>query len=172
MVTRARAGFTLLEVAVAVIVLGAVLTTVAEVIQWSAAEHRAAQRKRAALEAATTLLDKFTVRDWSAITPENAAALRLQPETTRLLVNPRLVVTVAEEKEPGDEPLEPQRPRAAKSSANVAGLHGRPAETGHALHVKRISIELTWAGGPGRGDEHVRLSTWIYAGPSRNGLHE
>jgi prepilin-type N-terminal cleavage/methylation domain-containing protein len=133
MVTRARAGFTLLEIAVSLVVLGVVLTTVAQVIGWSAAEHRAIQRKRCALEAATTVLDCLSVRDWSAITSESAAAIHLPPETTRLLADPHLQVSVVEEKE-------------------QQGLPG-----------KRVSVEITWANAAGRAKEQVRLSTWVFA---------
>ena len=74
---KSRNGFTLIEAAVSIAVLGVVSTTVVEVIQWSAAQHRQAERKRCALEAATTILDEFTLRDWSAMTQENAAKMRL-----------------------------------------------------------------------------------------------
>ena len=139
MVTRARAGFTLLEIAVSLVVLGVVLTTVAQVIRWSAAEHRAIQRKRCALEAATTVLDCLSVRDWSAITSESAAAIHLPPETTRFLVDPHLQVSVVEEKQEKDLP------------------------------GKRVSVEITWANAAGRAKEHVRLSTWVFARGSLNG---
>jgi prepilin-type N-terminal cleavage/methylation domain-containing protein len=133
MVTKARAGFTLLEIAVSLVVLGVVLTTVAQVTQWSAAEHRSIQRKRCALEAATTVLDCLTVRDWSAITSESAAAIHLPPETTRFLADPHLEVSVAKEKEP------------------------------RGLSAKRVSVEITWANAAGRANERVRLSTWVFA---------
>ncbi len=137
---------TLLEVAVSAVVLGAVLTTVAQVIQWSAAEHRAAQRKRCALEAATTVLDRFTVRGWSAITAENAAAIRLPAEAGRFLVDPRLFVTVAEEKEqigpPGRRSQAgslPHKQQAGSLSDDVR------AEGNGSPPAKRISVEVTWA---------------------------
>jgi hypothetical protein len=143
----------LLEVAVSVVVLGAVLATVAQVIQWSAAEHRAAQRKRSALEAATTVLDRLTVRDWSAITAENGAAIRLPAETMQFLIDPRLVVTIAEEKEesPGT------------GGRQVGGLpHNAPAEVRDPPRAKKVSVEVSWANRPGGHSEHVRLSTWVF----------
>jgi prepilin-type N-terminal cleavage/methylation domain-containing protein len=141
MVTKARAGFTLLEIAVSLVVLGVVLTTVAHVIQWSAAEHRLIQRKRCALEAATTVLDCLTVRDWSAITSERAAAIHLPPETTRFLTDPHLKVSVAEEKEQ------------------------------QGLSAKRVSVEITWANSAGGTNEQVRLSTWVFArGPLKGAV--
>jgi prepilin-type N-terminal cleavage/methylation domain-containing protein len=133
MVTRARAGFTLLEIAVSLVVLGVVLTTVAQVLRWSAAEHRAIQRKRCALEAATTVLDCLSARDWSAITNESAVGIHLPPETTRFLADPQLQVSVVEDKEQ-------QR-----------------------LPGKRISVAIRWANAAHGASEQVRLSTWVFA---------
>src|SRR5579864_4441320 len=65
-----RRGLTLIEIAVSVAVLGVGLTTAVEVIQWSAAEHRAAEKKCCAVEAATTVLDRLTVAEWSTVTQE------------------------------------------------------------------------------------------------------
>jgi len=92
-----RRGISLLEVAVAAVVLGAILTLAAQVVRWSAAEQRVALKRRAALEAATTVLDQMTVREWTAITPQAAASMRLSPETTEFLLDPRLAVTVTNE---------------------------------------------------------------------------
>jgi hypothetical protein len=138
----------LLEVAVSVVVLGAALATVAQVIQWSAAEHRAAQRKRCALEAATTVLDRLTVLDWSAITSESAAAIRLPAETAQFLINPRLSVNIAEEMD--------RLPETGRLPRNAA------AEVKDAPPAKQISVEVSWANRPGGRSEHVRLSTWVF----------
>jgi type II secretory pathway pseudopilin PulG len=138
----------LLEVAVSVVVLGAVLATAAQVIQWSAAEHRAAQRKRCALEAATTALDRLTMLDWSAITSENAATIRLPTETAQFLINPRITVSVAEEK--GLPPATGRLPRDAVAEVNAAP----PA--------KVISVDVSWSNRPGGRSEYVRLSTWVF----------
>jgi type II secretory pathway pseudopilin PulG len=138
----------LLEVAVSMVVLGALLATVAQVIQWSAAEHRSAQRKRCALEAATTVLDRFTVLDWSAITPKTAAAIRLPAETVQSLIDPRLTVAVAEESE--------------KLPESVRVPHDVTAQLKGAPPAKRISVEVSWANRPGGRPEHVRLSTWVF----------
>jgi Tfp pilus assembly protein PilV len=147
--TRQRSGLTLIEVAVSAVVLGVVLTTVVQIIQWSAAEHRAAQRKRCALEAATSVLDQISVHNWDAITPKSAAAFRLPPDVARALLDPQLVVTVDEEKE---------------SAATTAKT--KPADSlshdSAALRGKRIAVEVTWTNRPGGKKEHVRLSTWVF----------
>ncbi len=85
------------------------------------------------------MLDCLTVRDWAAITNDSAAAIHLPAETTRLLVDPRLDVLVVEEKE----------------------HQGLPR--------KRVSVEITWSNAAGGGNEHVRLSTWVFARGTRTG---
>ena len=96
------------------VVLGVVLTTVAQVLRWSAAEHQSDSAETMCSKAATTVLDCLSVRDWSAITSESAAAIHLPPDTTRFLADPHLQVSVVEEKEQ------------------------------QALPRKRVSVEITW----------------------------
>jgi prepilin-type N-terminal cleavage/methylation domain-containing protein len=140
MVTQTKNGLTLIEVAIAVVVLGVVSTTVAEVLQWSAAQHRAAERKRCALEIATAILDKFTVRDWSAITPENAAKITLPVEAAQSLGNPHLLLQVNHEKE-----------------------RGQPGEAGKGLESKRVSVEISWINGASTQVDRVSLCTWVFS---------
>jgi prepilin-type N-terminal cleavage/methylation domain-containing protein len=134
-----KRGLTLIEVAISVVVLGVVSTTVAEVMQWSVAQHRAAERKRCALEIATSILDKFTVRDWSAITAKNAATIKLPAEATQSLVDPHLNVEVEQEKEAG-----------------------KTADAAKSLLSKRVSVELSWTDGAVAKLDCVHLSTWVF----------
>ncbi len=67
-----RRGMTIFEVAVSAVVLGAVVTTAAQLVQWSVKLHQVALQKRCALEAATSLLDRLSAHPWSAITAESA----------------------------------------------------------------------------------------------------
>jgi prepilin-type N-terminal cleavage/methylation domain-containing protein len=140
MVTRTRSGLTLIEVALSVAVLGVVSTTVLQVIQWSAAQHRAAERKRCALETATALLDEFTLRDWSAITPENAAKMGLPVEAARELGNPHVILLVKDDED-----------QKAKKSGGGKGLRG-----------KRVSVEITWANGTSPQGDRINLVTWVF----------
>ena len=147
MVTRALAqkrraqkrGLTLIEVAISVVVLGVVSTTITEVIQWSAAQHRAAERKRCALEIATAILDRFTVRDWSAITAENAATINLPAEAAQSLGDPRLVLRVEQDK-----------------------AEGKPGDAAKGLESKRVWVELSWTNGASAQVDRVQLSTWVF----------
>ena len=95
-----RRGLTLIEVAVATAILGVAFTTATQVIQWSIAQHRGAQRKRCALEAASAVLDSLSVREWNAVTQQTASNMHLPPETLEFLIDPRLMVTVVEESSP------------------------------------------------------------------------
>jgi prepilin-type N-terminal cleavage/methylation domain-containing protein len=140
MVTQNKNGLTLIEVAISVVVLGVVSTTVVEVIQWSALQHRAAERKRCALEIATAILDQFTVRDWSAINPENAAKITLPVEAAQSLGDPHLLLQVNQEKE-----------------------KGKPVGAGTGLESKRVSVEISWINGASTQVDRVQLSTWVFS---------
>jgi prepilin-type N-terminal cleavage/methylation domain-containing protein len=140
-VKKSRSGFTLIEAAISIAVLGVVSTTVVEVIQWSAAQHRQAERKRCALEAATTILDEFTLRDWSTVTQKNAAKMRLSVETIQALGDPQMSLLVKEETEEG-----------AKESGGRKGLRG-----------KCVSVEISWANRASPKNDRVHLATWVFA---------
>ena len=171
MMTKARHGLTILEVAVSIVVLGATLALSAQVIQWSAAEHRALQRKRCALEAASTLLDRLTARDYAAITAESAAATRLPADTAQFLGDARLDVAIAEEKghDESDGTKGPSSSAGISSPTPSAGRSSPPklaqqegTKRPHVPPAKRITVDVSWANRPGGQAEHVRLCTWVF----------
>jgi hypothetical protein len=92
---------TVFEVAVAAVVLGAAVTTAAQLVQWSASLHQVALKKRCALEAATSVLDRISARPWSAITAESVKELSIPAESKEFLIDPRLSVAISEA---GEEP--------------------------------------------------------------------
>ena len=147
---NSRNGLTLIEVAISVAVLGVVSTTVLQVIQWSAAQHRAAQRKRCALEAATTILDEFTLRDWSEITQQDGAKIRLPVETSQALGDAQLSLLVKEERVEGD-----------KESRDRKGLDG-----------KFVSVEISWANRASPQKDRVQLATWVFARMGKMGANK
>ena len=114
-------------------VLGAVVTTSALLVQWSARLHRLAIKKRCALEAATTVLDRIQARPWSSITPRSIEDLKLPAEAQRFLEDPRLAVAVSDQAGP---------PRGKKISVDVSWSE-RPGE--RTQHVKLTS----WVFEPG-----------------------
>ncbi len=112
---------TIFEVAVAAVVLGAVVTTAAQLVQWSVTLHHVALKKRCALEAATSVLDQVSARSWSSITPESVKNILVPAEARAFLSNPQLAVAVADE---GD------RPRGKKISVEIswAERSGKPSQ--------------------------------------------
>jgi Tfp pilus assembly protein PilV len=135
-----RRGITILEVAVSAMLLGVVITTAAQLVQWSVALHQAALKRRCALEAATTVLDRITCRDWSAINPQMMKDTSLPPETKEFLVSPQLSVTVTDES------------AADKSAPNKAGR----------LSSKKVSVEISWAQRDDKRAQKVQLTTWVF----------
>lgn len=148
MVSKTKRGLTLIEVAISILVLGVVSTTVVEVIHWSAAQHRAAERKRCALEIANAILDQFTIRDWSAITRENAAKIKLPVEAAHTLGDAHLLLQVEDE---------------------TSGKAGKAEKD---LESKCVTVEISWTNGASSQVDRVHLSTWVFprkAGPAVQG---
>ena len=85
-------AMTIFEVAVSAVVLGAVVTTAAQLVQWSVTLHQVALKKRCALEAATSVLDRISARPWSAITADSVKNISLPPEAKEFLADARLSV--------------------------------------------------------------------------------
>jgi prepilin-type N-terminal cleavage/methylation domain-containing protein len=106
-----RRGFTIFEMMAATAVLGVVVTTSALLVQWSASLHRVATKKRCALEAATTMLDRINARPWPSITAQSVQDLQLPAEAKRFLGDPRLAVAVTDQAGP---------PRGKKISVAVS----------------------------------------------------
>jgi hypothetical protein len=106
-----RSGMTVFEIAVAAVVLGAVVTTSAQLVQWSAAAHQVALKRRCALEAATTVLDRISAREWSVINPESVKNISLHPEVKEFLADPVVAVRMVEEG---------QNPRGKKITVEIS----------------------------------------------------
>jgi hypothetical protein len=135
-----RPGFTILEVAVSAMLLGVVVTTAAQLVQWSVALHQAALKRRCALEAATSVLDRVTCHDWSAINSQLVKDTPLPPETKEFLGSPQLSVTVSDESV------------ATNSPPNKAGR----------LRSKKISVDISWAQRDDKRAQNVHLTTWVF----------
>jgi Tfp pilus assembly protein PilV len=135
-----RRGITVLEVAASAMLLGVVVTTAAQLVQWSVALHQAALKRRGALEAATSVLDRITSRDWSAINSQTVKDTPLPPETKEFLGNPQLSATVSDES------------AADKSAPNQAGR----------LRSKKVSVEISWGQGDDKRTQKVQLTTWVF----------
>ena len=88
---------TIFEVAVSAVVLGAVVTTAAQLVQWSVTLHQVALKRRCALEAATSVLDRISARPWSAITTDSLKNVSLPAEAKEFLADSQLSVAVSDE---------------------------------------------------------------------------
>ena len=91
-----RRGFTLIELIVAGALLLAAMAISAQFLGWLAAERRAADRRRAAIQEAAIVLERLAARPWAELTPESARALRLSEPARRALPGGELAVDVSE----------------------------------------------------------------------------
>jgi hypothetical protein len=113
---------TIFEVAVSAVVLGAVVTTAAQLVQWSVTLHQVALKRRCALEAATSVLDRISARPWSAITADSVKNVSLPAESKEFLVDARLSVAVSQEGE---------QPRGKKIAVEISWAERLGARTQH-----------------------------------------
>ncbi|MGQ0635709.1 MAG: type IV pilus modification PilV family protein [Planctomycetaceae bacterium] len=77
---RPRAGFTLVELTIAALLLGAIFVSVIPVLGLITRDRREAERRQLALIAAENLLDRLAALPYSDLTVERVARYRL-PET-------------------------------------------------------------------------------------------
>jgi type II secretory pathway pseudopilin PulG len=91
-----RAGFTIIESAVASILLAAVFLTAIPTLGWIVRARRATERQQAAVIAVGNLMERFTASEWENLTPEKAAQLSLPESVMRQLPDAELKVTVAD----------------------------------------------------------------------------
>jgi Tfp pilus assembly protein PilV len=140
-----RRGITVLEVAASAMLLGVVVTTAAQLVQWSVALHQAALKRRCALEAATTVLDRITSRDWSAINSQTVKDTPLPPETKEFLGSPLLSATVTDESTT-------DKAATNRSAPNAAGR----------LRSNKVSVEISWGQRDDKQTQKVQLTTWVF----------
>ena len=87
-------GFTLPEVLVAAVVLGAAMTVCVQVLSAMAASDREAERRTMALAEAGNALERFSGTPWSELTPEAAADARLSQSAAERLPGGELKVNI------------------------------------------------------------------------------
>jgi Tfp pilus assembly protein PilV len=131
-----RRGMTIFEVAVSAVVLGAAVTTAAQLVQWSVSLHQVALKKHCALEAATTVLDRLSTRPWSAVTPESAKDTALPAEVKDFLHDPQLTVSVTEDKA--------DLPRGKRIAVEISWARR------DGKHTQQVQL-TTWVFQPGNG---------------------
>jgi prepilin-type N-terminal cleavage/methylation domain-containing protein len=88
------AGFTLIELMVAMMMLGSLMVTLVPLLSWVNAQRRAAAARQVAVHAAINVLEHFSARSWNDVTQDAADAVTLSVDSAALLREPRLKVTV------------------------------------------------------------------------------
>ena len=120
---RSHTGFTLVELIVAMILLGAVMTTVVPLLGWVNVQRRAADARLFAVQETANILERFTIREWEKLTQESADTIGISDQTAQWLKEPSLKVTVQER----DSQLPSRRITVELSWINRAGDRATPA---------------------------------------------
>jgi prepilin-type N-terminal cleavage/methylation domain-containing protein len=89
-----RRGFTLIEIAVSVVLLAAAMMLTVQVLGWVASGRRASERRQWAAQEAANVMERFTALPWERISPESARAVTLSPEARQGLPHEELAVSV------------------------------------------------------------------------------
>jgi prepilin-type N-terminal cleavage/methylation domain-containing protein len=92
-----RAGFTLLELTVAIVVLGTTMVIVAQTSFWSHRERGRNASRQMALELAANALESARARPFAGLTPEWAAAQKLPADVADFLSDGKLAVRVEDD---------------------------------------------------------------------------
>lgn len=128
-----RPGYSLLEMIVAIILLGTVMTIVVPTLGWMSVQNGLALQREEALQGLHNLMDDLTTRPYSDLTPEAAKKVELSPALKRQLPGAKLQVQI--EEVPGGK-SEPNR--------------------------KRIHVELGWNQRNGQPLAPMRLTAWVH----------
>jgi type II secretory pathway pseudopilin PulG len=97
-----RPGTTLVEIVVAGILLGTVMSIAVPALSWVVRERRAADRRQQATLEVENLMEQFTARSWDEITQQTAANLELPDQVTQQLPEASLSCTVDSKPETPD----------------------------------------------------------------------
>lgn len=97
-----RGGFTLLEMFVAVVVLGTLLATFLPLMQSVGYQQRLTDQRLLALREAENLLEILTPRPWNELTQEFAESQSLSDEAKSRLPQGTLDIDVTQPTEPAD----------------------------------------------------------------------
>jgi Tfp pilus assembly protein PilE len=88
--TIRRQGVFLIEVAAALVLLGALAAIVAQTVAWSAAERRASERREIALSEAANAMERLAATDWESLAPEAATEEALSAAAKQMLPGGRI----------------------------------------------------------------------------------
>jgi type II secretory pathway pseudopilin PulG len=95
-----RRGLTLLEITIAAVLLGLVMTTSVQVLRALQTQQRAADRRAAALQAVQSLAEQVSNLTSEDITTERLKQLEITGQMATYLPEAKLVTSLAEERDP------------------------------------------------------------------------
>jgi prepilin-type N-terminal cleavage/methylation domain-containing protein len=97
-----RRGFSMVEIAVASLLLAIAMTVTVQVLGWVAAERRVVDRRQCAVGEAANILERLTARPWEKLTPEAVKSLSLSEDAKRALPDGELTVALHESNQDRD----------------------------------------------------------------------
>jgi type II secretory pathway pseudopilin PulG len=105
-----RAGFTLIEVAGATVLLATAMVIAVQVLSLSTAQARDAERRQLAVQVAANIMERLTSAPWETLDADLAAAQTLPDESVSRLPSGELKVTIA---------ADTGQPRAKRITVNI-----------------------------------------------------
>jgi prepilin-type N-terminal cleavage/methylation domain-containing protein len=97
-----RRGFSMIEIAVASLLLAIAMTVTVQVLGWVAAERRAVERRQCALGEAANILERLAARPWKGLTAEAVKRVALSENARRTLPDAELTVGVNDSEREAD----------------------------------------------------------------------
>jgi len=91
-----RRAFTMVEVALTVLMVAVAMTTILQVLVWVASERRAIDRREWALEEAANIMERITAQPWNEISSEAVKSLSLPERMRESLPGVELSIAVDE----------------------------------------------------------------------------
>jgi len=91
-----RRGFTILELSVAMIILGALMTLCVKWVGASGAQQREVRWREAALAEAANVMERLAAQKWDELSPERVAKVAISEETRQRLPDGSLAVQVTQ----------------------------------------------------------------------------
>lgn len=140
--TRTRRGFTVIELTVSFVFLGAMTSLIVTSLQLRSIQQRAVERRELATIEAGNLMEQITALAWDDLTSENLKQFALSDATLARVPGMQLKLQLLSPTEP-DKPAEKPTPVA-----------------------KQVCIEIDLPAASGTKPRPVSLTSWVYRPPS------
>ncbi len=131
-----RRGLTIVELTIAVLVIGVLLASIGRLLTVVAQQQREDERRLAALHEAANHMERLAAIPWNGLSTETVSQATLSVEAAEALPAGELTVRISEAAPPAD---------AA------------------ALERRRVEVAVTWRNTAGERVQPVRLVAWRYA---------